>query len=91
MSDGNYYQRDPRFTFSSALLLIIFVGAVAFVMIVAYVMAPWDGDDDPTTEATVAETQTPPPEEGGEGEEVAGIPGEEAETPEVTEAAEAAQ
>lgn len=60
MSDPNtYYKRDPRFTLSSGLLLLIFVGAVAFVLIVAYKMAPWDGDDETASDATAAQTEAP--------------------------------
>lgn len=73
MSDGDsYYKRDPRFTLSSALLLIIFVGAVLFVLYVGYRMAPWDGDDDGAADATVAETAAPTiaPDDAANGEEI---------------------
>lgn len=59
MSDNRtYYQRDPRFTFGSGLLLAIFVGAVLFVAYVAYSMAPWESDNDAVAPDSAASVET---------------------------------
>jgi len=55
--DNQYYRRDPRFTFESALLLVIFIGAALFVAALAYKMAPWEGDGGEPAAPAVAENQ----------------------------------
>lgn len=68
--DDTYYRKDPRITFESAFLLAIFVGAALFMAALAYTIAPWEGDDDGTTEATVAETTEVGDEVAVDGEEL---------------------
>lgn len=73
MTDDNYsyYRKHPRITFESALLLAIFVGAAMFMAALAYTIAPWEGDDAGTTEATVAETKDTGDAVATEGDEIA--------------------
>lgn len=58
MADENQnYQRDPRITFESVLLLVIFISAALFVAALAYKMAPWEGDNGDPAAPTVAGNQ----------------------------------
>lgn len=70
--DNQYYRRDPRITFESALLLVIFVGAALFIATLAYTMAPWEGDDSAAGDAAVAETQDTGDTAAADGDEIAG-------------------
>jgi hypothetical protein len=71
--DNQYYRRDPRITFESVVLLVIFMGAALFIAAVVYAIAPWEGDDE-SANPVVAEKQ----EAAGAGDDAIVEGGEEA-------------
>lgn len=86
-NDNTYYRKDPRITFESALLLVIFVGAAMLMAALAYTIAPWESNEAGTTDATVAETQDSGDKAAAEGEELADVDDEPADGGDVEEAA----